>query len=64
MAFIWYNDSGDCMKDIRISIRLTKEEHIKFKTLTIKKNKSMQELLIEYVKTEIEKEEKANEKKN
>ena len=49
------------MKDIRISIRLTEEEHYLFKILAIKKKKSMQELLKEYVKKEIE-EEKKNEK--
>lgn len=52
------------MEDIRISIRLTQKEHIKFKMLAVKKQKSMQELLKEYVKKEIEKEEKNNEKKN
>lgn len=53
------------MKDPRISIRLTEDEHIKFKTIAIKKKKSMQDLLIEYVKKEIKKEEgKVNEKSN
>ena len=52
------------MKDIRISIRLNKEQHIKFKMLAIKKEKSMQDLLIDYVIKEIEKEENSNEKKN
>lgn len=53
------------MKDIRISIRLNNEEHIKFKMLSIKKQKSMQELLKEYVLKEISKSEKEvkNEKK-
>ena len=31
------------MKDIRISIRLTEEEHYLFKILAIKKKKNMQE---------------------
>ncbi len=53
------------MKDIRISIRLTKEEHIKFKTIAIRKQLSMQDLLKEYVLKEIKKEEVvANEQKN
>ena len=53
------------MIDPRICVRLSNEEHIKFKMLAIKKKKSMQELLIEYVRKEIKKEEaKSNEKKN
>lgn len=49
------------MKDIRISIRLSKEEHEKFKILAIKKKESMQKLLVKYVQKEIKKEEKTNE---
>jgi len=45
------------MKDIRVSIRLTKEEHTKFKTIAIKKQLSMQDLLKKYVLREIKKEE-------
>lgn len=52
------------MKDIRISVRLTKEEHIKFKTIAIKVGKSMQELLKDYVRNEIEQKGVTNEKKN
>jgi len=53
------------MKDIRISIRLTKDEHIKFKTIAIKKQVSMQDLLKKYVLQEIKKEEaKRNEQTN
>lgn len=53
------------VKDIRISIRLTKEEHIKFKTIAIKKQLSMQDLLKKYVLMEIQKEEvEENEQKN
>lgn len=56
---------GDSMKDIRISIRLTKEEHIKFKTIATKKQVSMQDMLKEYVLQEIKKEEaKKNEQTN
>lgn len=45
------------MRDIRISIRLTKEEHIKFKMIAIKRQMPMQDLLKEYVLQEIKKEE-------
>ncbi len=56
---------GGCMKDPRISIRLSEEEHIKFKMLAIKKKKSMQDLLVGYVRREIKKEEvKSNGKAN
>lgn len=48
------------MEDIRISIRLTKEEHKAFKIISIEKGKTMQELLREYVLKEIKKEEKKN----
>ena len=41
------------MKDIRISIRLTEEEHKKFKMIAVEKHKKMQELLSTYVKNEI-----------
>ena len=53
------------MKDPRVSIRLSEDEHMKFKMSAIKRKKSMQDLLIEYVKKEIKKEEaKENEKNN
>lgn len=53
------------MVDPRVSIRLSNEEHTKFKMIAIKKKKSMQDLLLEYVRKEIKKEEaKTNEKKN
>ena len=56
---------GGYMKDPRISIRLSEEEHAKFKMLAIKKKKSMQDLLVGYVRREIKKEEvKSNEKAN
>ena len=41
------------MKDIRVSIRLTEEEHKKFKLIALSKNKNMQDLLSSYVKKEI-----------
>lgn len=45
------------MKDIRVSIRLTEDEHKKFKIIAMKKNKKMQDLLSAYVREEIKKEE-------
>ncbi len=41
------------MEDVRISIRLSKEEHRKFKLIAVKKNKKMQDILSAYVKKEI-----------
>ena len=52
------------MKDIRISIRLSSEEHKAFKIAAIKKGISMQELLLIYVRKEIEKEKSENGKNN
>lgn len=46
------------MKDIRISIRLTEEEHKKFKMIAVRQNKKMQDLLSAYVRNEILKNEK------
>lgn len=45
------------MKDVRISIRLTKEEHRKFKMIAFKKNKKMQDILSSYIKQVIKKNE-------
>ena len=47
------------MKDVRISIRLTEEEHRKFKMIAFKKNKKMQDILSGYIKHMI----KSNENK-
>ena len=52
------------MKDPRISIRLTAEEHKKFKMIAVKKNTNMQKLLIDFVKKQIAKEENSNGKNN
>ena len=46
------------MKDVRISIRLTEEEHKNFKMIAIKQNKKMQDLLSAFVRKEILKNEK------
>ncbi|MEG2028290.1 MAG: hypothetical protein RR050_00230 [Bacilli bacterium] len=51
------------MKDPRICIRLTKEQHKMFKMIAINMEKSMQQLLKEYVETEIKKEDVKNENK-
>lgn len=48
------------MKDIRISIRLTSEEHEKFRIIAIKKHTTCQQLLQSYVQELISKEEKNN----
>lgn len=52
------------MRDIRISIRLNQEEHQKFKIMAIKNKTTMQKLLLDYVKAEIKKEDKKNDKKD
>lgn len=50
------------MKDVRISIRLSEEEHLKLKIIAAKKKQSMQNIIIDYIKKEIKKEDKLNEK--
>lgn len=42
------------MKDIRISIRLTEEQHKKIKIISIKRSISMQDMMSEYIKKIIE----------
>ena len=37
------------MKDIRISIRLTEEQHTKLKILAIKQKKSIQQIMCDYI---------------
>lgn len=49
------------MKDIRVSIRLSEEEHTKLKIIAIKKRKSMQNIILEYIREEIKREDKNNE---
>ncbi len=48
------------MKDIRISIRLTEEEHTKLKIIAVKKKQSMQNIILEYIRKEIEEEDNKN----
>ena len=42
------------MKDIRISIRLTEDQHKKIKIISIKRSISMQDMMSEYIKKIIE----------
>ena len=49
------------MKDIRISIRLTEEEHMKLKIIAAKKKQSMQNIILDYIRKEIKKEDNSNE---
>ena len=48
------------MKDIRISIRLSEEEHTRLKIISAKKKQSMQNIILDYIRKEIKKEDKKN----
>jgi predicted transcriptional regulator len=48
------------MKDIRISIRLSEEEHTRLKIIAAKKKQSMQNIILDYIRKEIKKEDKKN----
>lgn len=48
------------MKDIRISIRLSEEEHTGLKIIAAKKKQSMQNIILDYIRKEIKKEDKKN----
>ena len=50
------------MKDIRISIRLSEEEHMKLKIIAARRKQSMQKIVLGYIRKEITKEERKNEK--
>lgn len=52
------------MKDIRISIRLTSEQHQKFKILAVQQKTTMQEILLNYIIKETKGLGCANEKQN
>ncbi len=52
------------MKDVRISVRLTPEEHEKLKILVIKKKTTINHFLLKYIKDEVEKDAKSAEKKD
>lgn len=43
------------MKDIRISVRLTPEEHEQLKILVIKKKMSINDFLLQYIREEVAK---------
>ncbi len=43
------------MKDVRISVRLSTEEHEKLKILVIKKKTSINDFLLNYIREEVEK---------
>ncbi len=38
------------MKDVRISIRLSEDEHTKLKVFAARQKKSIQDIMLEYVK--------------
>ncbi|MDD4187653.1 MAG: hypothetical protein PHX04_02680 [Bacilli bacterium] len=48
------------MKPPRIDVKLTSEEHQKFKIIVVKKKTSMQKMLADFVRKEIKKEERKN----
>lgn len=50
------------MEDVRVSVRLTKEVHEKLKILAIKRNTNMNKLLVDYIISLIEEDEKKYEK--
>lgn len=54
-VFVVFYKREVSMKDVRISIRLTEEEHRKFKMFALKQNKKMQDILSRYIKQIIEK---------
>jgi len=49
------------MKDIRISIRLSEQEHETLKIIAIKKKQSIQQLMLEYISNLINRETNPNE---
>ena len=44
------------MKDVRITVRMSEEEHEKLKIIAIKRRKTMNEILLTYVRKTIAKE--------
>ena len=50
------------MKDVRISVRLSKEMHEKLKILAIKKDTNMNKLLLDYITKLVEDDEEENER--
>ena len=63
--FLWYNVYNSkmrieviAMQDVRVSVRLTKEDHEQLKILVIKKNTTINKFLLNYIKEEIKNEQK------
>lgn len=50
------------MKDVRISVRLTPEQHEQLKILVIKKKTTINEFLLQYIKEEVAKNEQETKK--
>lgn len=48
------------MKDVRITVRMSPEEHEQLKILVIKKKTTINEFLLQYIKEEIAKNEEEN----
>jgi hypothetical protein len=44
------------MQDVRVSVRMTKEEHEQLKILVIKKNTTINQFLLDYIKEELKNE--------
>ena len=52
------------MKDVRISVRLTPEEHEQLKILVIKKKTTINEFLLQYIRKEVAQNEAEDKNKN
>lgn len=50
------------MKDVRISVRLTPEQHEQLKILVIKKKTTINDFLLQYIKEEVAKNEQETKK--
>lgn len=50
------------MKDVRITVRMTPEEHEMLKILVIKKKMTINEFLLQFIREEIVKNERENKK--
>lgn len=50
------------MKDVRISVRLTPEQHEQLKILVIKKKTTINDFLLKYIKEEVAKNEQETKK--
>lgn len=52
------------MQDLRISVRLTKEQHEKLKILVIKRNTTINKFLLDYITQEIDESDETNKEDN